>query len=75
MFDTHDEKPNKKPLYYYYAIAIVITLLLNALLFPAVLQSGVKQVGYNTFIKMIDNGQVTQAQVETEKDRILFATE
>lgn len=75
MFDTHDEKPNKKPLYYYYAIAIVITLLLNALLFPAVLQSGVKQVGYNTFIKMIDNGQVTQVQVETEKDRILFATE
>ena len=58
------DKPNKKPLYYYYVIAILVVMLLNALLFPSILQSGVKQVGYNTFLEM-----------EEENDRILFVTE
>lgn len=70
----HD-KPNKKPLYYYYIVAVLIVMLLNALLFPSILQSGVKQVGYNTFLEMVDAGKVTQVKMEEEKDRIIFVTE
>ena len=69
------DKPNKKPLYYYYVIAILVVMLLNALLFPSILQSGVKQVGYNTFLEMVDEGIVTQVEMEEENDRILFVTE
>lgn len=69
------DKPNKKPLYYYYVIAILVVMLLNALLFPSILHSGVKQVGYNTFLEMVDEGIVTQVEMEEENDRILFVTE
>lgn len=69
------DKPNKKPLYYYYVIAILVVMLLNALLFPSILQSGVKQVGYNTFLEMVDEGIVTQVEMEEENNRILFVTE
>ena len=50
-------------------------MLLNALLFPSILQSGVKQVGYNTFLEMVDEGIVTQVEMEEENNRILFVTE
>lgn len=70
----HD-KPNKKPLYYYYAVAVLVVMILNAILFPSVLQSGVKQVSYNTFLEMVDEGKVTQVEMEEEKDRILFVAE
>ena len=69
------DKPNKKPLYYYYVIAILVVMLLSALLFPSILQSGVKQVGYNTFLEMVDEGIVTQVEMEEENNRILFVTE
>lgn len=71
---NHD-KPNKKPLYYYYAVTLLIVMLLNALLFPSILHSGVKQVAYNTFLEMVDKGDVTQVQLEESKDQILFVTE
>lgn len=67
-----NDKPNRKPLFYYYAIALLIVMLLNALLFPSVLQSGIKQVGYNTFLEMVDEGKVTQVEMEEDNDRILF---
>lgn len=70
----HD-KPNRKPLYYYYVIAVLVVMLLNALLFPSILQSGVKQVGYNTFLEMVDEGIVTQVEMEEENDRIIFVAE
>lgn len=70
----HD-KPNRKPLYYYYAIALLVIMLLNALLFPSILQSEIKQVGYNTFLEMVDDGKVVQVKMEENNDRILFAAE
>lgn len=72
---VRQDKPNKKPLYYYYIIAIFIVMLLNALLFPSILQSGVRQVGYNSFLEMVDEGIVKQVKMEEDKDRIIFATE
>lgn len=70
-----DDKPNKKPLYYYYAIVVLVVMVLNALLFPSMLQAGIKEVGYSTFLEMVDDGKVTQVEMEEEKDRIIFVTE
>lgn len=71
----NNDKPSKKPLYYYYVIALVVVMILNALLFPSLMQSGIKQVGYSEFLKMVDEGKVTQVKMEEENDRILFVAE
>ena len=46
------EKP-KKPLIFYYLIALIILVLLNTFLFPNILgKNKVKEVDYGTFLTM-----------------------
>ena len=66
------DKPSKKPLIYYYAVATIVILLLNALLFPSLLQRQVKEVGYSDFLKMVDAGKVTEVALEQENEQIVF---
>ena len=66
------DKPNKKPLIYYYAVATIVILLLNALLFPSLLQRQVKEVGYSDFLKMVDAGKVTEVALEQDNEQIVF---
>ncbi len=65
-----DDKSPKRPLIFYYLIAMVVLMLLNALVFPAMLATPVTEVGYNDFLAMIDNKQVKE--VAMEEDQILF---
>ena len=65
-----DDKSPKRPLVFYYLIAMVVLMLLNALVFPAMLATPVTEVGYNDFLTMIDNKQVKE--VAMEEDQILF---
>ena len=65
-----DDKSPKRPLIFYYLIAMVVLMLLNALVFPAMLATPVTEVGYNDFLTMIDNKQVKE--VAMEEDQILF---
>ena len=65
-----DDKSPKKPLIFYYLIAMVVLMLLNALVFPAMLATPVTEVGYNDFLTMIDKGKVKE--VAMEEDQILF---
>ena len=65
-----DDKSPKRPLIFYYLIAMVVLMLLNALVFPAMLATPVTEVGYNDFLTMIDKGQVKE--VAMEEDQILF---
>ena len=65
-----DDKSPKRPLIFYYLIAMVVLMLLNALVFPAMLATPVTEVGYNDFLNMIDNKQVRE--VAMEEDQILF---
>ena len=48
----NEVKTPKKPLIVYYAIAILVVLLINTLLVPMVSQARVKYVDYGTFIQM-----------------------
>ena len=65
-----DDKSPQKPLIFYYLIAMVVLMLLNALVFPAMLATPVTEVGYNDFLTMIDKGKVKE--VAMEEDQILF---
>ena len=69
------EQDNKKPkrsIIYYYVITLLILILLNALLFPSLLQRQVTEVGYNQFLDMVENGQVEQIAYESENEQIVF---
>ena len=66
------DKPSKKPLIYYYAVATIVILLLNALLFTSLLQRQVGEVGYSDFLKMVAAGEVTEVALEQENEQIVF---
>jgi len=63
-------KKPKKPLIFYYVITMIIILLLNAFVFPALLDKHITEVDYGTFIKMLDNKEI--AKVQVEQDYIYF---
>ena len=64
-------KNNKKPFIFYYTIVIVIMILLNMFVFPKVLSPTVKEVGYDTFLTMLDKKEIQQVQVED--NQIIFS--
>ncbi len=74
------KKPNPNDLntfkgfFYYMIIIVVMTVLLNGLVFPSALKSQVKEVGYNEFLTMVDNGQVTQVEKDDANGEIVFIT-
>ena len=64
-------KNTRKPLIFYYIIAMVVLMLLNALVFPRVLTSKVTEVDYGEFLKMAEDQNISKVQVtDTE---IVFA--
>ena len=72
------KKPNANDLYsfkgffYYMIIILVMTVLLNGLVFPSALKSQVKEVGYNEFLAMVDNNQVTQVEKDDTNGEYVF---
>ena len=66
----NEVKTPKKPLVFYYGIAMVVLLLLNMLVMPLITQHQVEEVDYGTFIKMTENKEI--GQVEIEDNQILF---
>ena len=48
-----EAKSPKKPLLYYYCIAMLVLLVLNAFLFPRLMSAQVEEVGYNTFLELM----------------------
>lgn len=59
-----ERKNPKKPIIYYYIIAICIVMILNAFVFPSVLKKQIIQVDYGTFLTQIDNGKVKAVEVQ-----------
>ncbi len=63
-------KPPKKPLIYYYGVALVVLLLINFLLVPLVARHAVQEVDYGTFMTMTENKEI--GKVEVEDNQIIF---
>ena len=72
------KKPNPNDLnsfkgfFYYMIMILVMTVLLNGLVFPSALKSQVKEVGYNEFLAMVDNNQVTQVEKDDTNGEYVF---
>lgn len=58
-------KSPKKPFLYYCLIVATIMVLLNSLVFPNVLEHSVKEVDYNTFIKMTENKEIGKVNIDS----------
>ena len=60
------EKDNKqnKPIFYYIALVFLIMLLLNAFVFPLFTGHRVTEVGYSTFLNMVDEGKVKEVMLD-----------
>ncbi len=66
----NEVKTPKKPLIYYYTIAMLVLLLMNLLVTPLLQQMRIKEVDYGTFMTMTENKEI--GKVEIEENRILF---
>ena len=64
------QKP-KKPMIFYYVIALAVILLLNLLLFPRLLEPKVTEVDYGKFLQMVDNNEVSEVQIQSSE--IIFS--
>ena len=71
MKEDGPKRPNKR-LLYYYGIILLITILLNALVMPALAERSVTEVTYDQFLDMLDEGQV--AGVKRDSDKLTFWT-
>ena len=72
MKEDGPKRPNKK-LLYYYGIILLITVLLNALVMPALAERSVTEVTYDQFLDMLDNKQI--AGVTRGDNQLTFWTE
>ena len=62
----------KKPLIYYYLIALGVILLFNMLITPTLMQAQVVQVDYGTFVQMAEDKQLSQVEVDETQNQIIF---
>ncbi len=62
-----ERKGPKKPLIYYYLIAIMMIYLFNAVITPTFFSPKVKEISYGTFLQKIDDGNVSKVEITTNK--------
>lgn len=70
--EENTRSPSKKPFIFYAILAMLAIMLLNALVFPTILQKTVTEVGYDQFLDMIDNGQVTEVAYDEAGGEFVF---
>ena len=69
------KKPSRKSWLYYYFIVLVVTMLLNALVFPSVMERSVQEVSYDQFLDMVEQGQVEQVAMQENQISFLARNE
>jgi cell division protease FtsH len=65
--------PPKKPLLYYYTLALLGLMLFNFLAMPYLAQRRVQEVDYGTFMEMTEKQEI--GQVEVQENQILFTSQ
>ena len=66
MNDIKNPK-TKKPMIYYYVIALLVFMLLNTFLFPSLFRRTEREVDYSTFMNQLNEGQIQQVEVQDQK--------
>ena len=65
-------KKPKKPLIFYYVVAMLVLLLFNFLAMPWLAQRRIQEVDYGTFMSMSEEGSIGQVEVQEQENQILF---
>ena len=68
----NEVKSPKRPLLYYYAVALVLVMLFNFLAMPWMAEHQIKEVDYNTFVTMTEQGEIGKVEIQQQDNRILF---
>ncbi|MGM9588930.1 MAG: ATP-dependent zinc metalloprotease FtsH [Faecousia sp.] len=66
----NEVKQPRKPLIFYYVIALVLVMLFNLLIMPNLMEMRVEQVDYGTFMAMTEEKNI--GLVEIQSNQILF---
>ena len=70
----NEVKSPKKPLLYYYFVAILLVMLFNFIAMPWISEHQIKDVDYNTFVTMTEQGEVGRVEIQEQSNRILFTS-
>ena len=64
----------KKPLIFYYMVAMLLVMLFNFIAMPWLSQHQIQEVDYNTFVDMTEKGEIGRAEIQEADNRILFTS-
>ena len=67
MHETQQPRDPKKTTGIVYAVILVVLLLLNFWVFPAMMKSQVKQVDYGTFLNMLEGGELSTVEIQDQQ--------
>ena len=70
----NEVKSPKKPLLYYYLLVMLVLLLFNLLAMPWISEHQIKEVDYNTFVTMTQQGEVGRVEIQEQDNRIVFTS-
>lgn len=57
------QKNSRKPMIYYFLIAMSIVMLLNAFIMPSILEQKITEVDYGTFLTQIEKGNIKEVEI------------
>ena len=70
----NEVKNPKKNLMTYYGIVLLLLLLFNLLVVPAIAERQIQEVDYNTFVSMTEEQKIGKVEIQTQENRILFTS-
>ena len=70
----NEVKSPKKPLIFYYLVAMLLVMLFNFIAMPWLSQYQIQEVDYNTFVDMTEKGEIGRAEIQEADNRILFTS-
>ena len=70
----NEVKSPKKPLLYYYFVAMLLVMLFNFIAMPWMAEHQIKEVDYNTFVTMTEQDEVGRVEIQEQSNRILFTS-
>lgn len=63
----NDNNGKKRPLTYYYMLMLVLILVFNSVIMPMFFNPKMKEVSYNNFLQMVDEGKVSKVEITDKR--------
>ena len=64
---NNDNGKKQRPLTYYYVLALLIILVFNSVIMPTFINPKVKEISYNNFLQMVDEGKVSKVEITDKR--------